>query len=102
MVRSSRPAGGGESDDRHCAAEPRQCLEHQGRRGRGAGIPHQLGAGVWIYLGRDGETLVILLTGGTKQRQDDDIKEAQQLWAECKRRRQPMAVTRSFKKMVDD
>ncbi len=47
------------------------------------------GPGYRIYLGRDGETLVILLTGGTKQRQQRDIARAKELWADYKRRRKP-------------
>lgn len=39
------------------------------------------------YRGRDGDVLVILLTGGTKKRQSRDIETAQALWAEYKRRR---------------
>jgi putative addiction module killer protein len=42
-----------------------------------------------VYFGRDGETLVILLTGGTKQRQQRDIERAKELWADYKRRRKP-------------
>jgi len=38
------------------------------------------GAGIRIYLGRDGDRLVILLHGGTKHRQSDDITKAKQLW----------------------
>ena len=34
------------------------------------------GPGYRVYFGRDGETLVILLTGGTKKRQQRDIEEA--------------------------
>jgi putative addiction module killer protein len=45
------------------------------------------GPGYRLYLGRDGETLVILLCGGTKQRQDADIERARELWLEYKRRR---------------
>jgi putative addiction module killer protein len=45
------------------------------------------GPGYRVYLGRDGETLVILLTGGTKQRQQQDIREAIELWADFRRRR---------------
>ena len=45
------------------------------------------GPGYRLYLGRDGELLVILLTGGTKQRQDTDIARAQAHWADYKRRR---------------
>ena len=47
------------------------------------------GPGFRVYFGRDGETLVILLTGGTKQRQQRDIKRAKELWADYKRRRKP-------------
>ena len=47
------------------------------------------GPGYRVYFGRDGETLVILLTGGTKQRQQRDIERAKELWAGYKRRRKP-------------
>jgi putative addiction module killer protein len=49
------------------------------------------GPGYRIYLGRDGETLVILLTGGTKQRQQRDIARAKEFWTDYKRRRRPPA-----------
>ena len=45
------------------------------------------GAGYRVYFGRDGDSLVILLTGGTKQRQQKDIETAKELWADYKRRR---------------
>ncbi len=51
--------------------------------GCGAGV----GPGYRVYFGRDGETLVILLTGGSKQRQQRDIDMAKALWADYKRRR---------------
>jgi putative addiction module killer protein len=38
------------------------------------------GAGFRVYLGKEGETLVILLHGGTKKRQSDDIAKAKELW----------------------
>ena len=47
------------------------------------------GPGYRVYFGRDGEVLVILLTGGTKQRQQRDIETAKELWADYKRRRPP-------------
>jgi putative addiction module killer protein len=47
------------------------------------------GPGYRIYFGRDGETLVILLGGGTKKRQSNDIRAAQKCWADYKRRRKP-------------
>jgi len=45
------------------------------------------GPGYRIYLGREGEQIVILLWGGTKQRQSDDIARAKQLWAAYKAER---------------
>jgi putative addiction module killer protein len=38
------------------------------------------GPGYRVYFGRDGETLVILLTGGTKKRQQRDIEAAHSYW----------------------
>ncbi len=45
------------------------------------------GPGYRVYFGRDGEVLVILLTGGTKKRQQRDIDTAKALWSDYKRRR---------------
>lgn len=45
------------------------------------------GPGYRVYFGQDGETLVILLAGGTKRRQQSDIQSARSLWAEYKRRK---------------
>lgn len=45
------------------------------------------GPGYRVYFGRDGDVLVILLTGGTKKRQQRDIETAKALWADYKRRR---------------
>ena len=42
------------------------------------------GSGIRIYLGRENEKLVILLHGGTKRRQSDDIAKAKQLWRNYK------------------
>jgi len=49
------------------------------------------GPGYRVYFGRDGETLVILLTGGTKQRQQRDIGRAKEFWMDYRRRRKPPA-----------
>jgi len=38
------------------------------------------GPGYRVYFGRDGEALVILLTGGTKKRQQRDIDTAHAHW----------------------
>jgi putative addiction module killer protein len=42
------------------------------------------GPGYRIYFGRDGMKLVILLGGGTKARQNADVRKAQEAWAEYK------------------
>jgi len=45
------------------------------------------GPGYRVYFGKDGDTLVILLGGGTKKRQQADIVAAQALWQEYKKRK---------------
>src|ERR1051326_8973090 len=42
------------------------------------------GPGYRVYFGHDGPTLVILLTGGTKKRQQRDIDEAHACWQDYK------------------
>jgi putative addiction module killer protein len=44
------------------------------------------GPGYRIYFGKDGEDLIILLGGGSKARQDDDIKDAHARWRDYKQR----------------
>jgi putative addiction module killer protein len=44
------------------------------------------GPGYRIYFGRDADTLVILLAGGTKARQQKDIEVAAVRWSDYKRR----------------
>jgi len=45
------------------------------------------GPGFRIYFGRDGDRLVLLLCGGTKQRQQQDIERAYASWQAYKRRK---------------
>lgn len=45
------------------------------------------GPGYRVYLGWDGAVLVVLLGGGTKKRQQRDIENAQDRWADYKRRK---------------
>lgn len=47
----------------------------------------KFGPGYRVYFGQDGDTLVILLGGGTKRRQQKDIAEAKAAWAEYKQRK---------------
>ena len=48
------------------------------------------GPGYRIYFGRDGDTLVILLSGGTKNRQQGDIAQAKRRWQDYKMRSKAM------------
>ena len=60
-------------------------------RGVGSGVlEHRIhiGPGYRVYFGRDGDTLIVLLGGGTKERQQRDIEDARDLWQEYKRRKQ--------------
>jgi putative addiction module killer protein len=57
----------------------------------GAGVYEykiNFGPGYRVYFWREGEQLVILLGGGTKQRQQNDIKVALERWADYKIRKQ--------------
>ena len=45
------------------------------------------GPGLRIYLAWDGQTLVILLGGGTKRRQSKDIDAAKAAWGQYKARK---------------
>jgi len=80
----------------HAAAKVALAVTRMGQgnlsntKGVGAGLHEytvDFGPGYRIYFGRDGERLVILLGGGTKKRQQEDIRRAQYLWADYKRRK---------------
>lgn len=45
------------------------------------------GPGFRIYLGRDGDKLIIVLGGGTKKTQQNDIEKAVALWQEYRQRK---------------
>jgi len=45
------------------------------------------GPGYRIYFGKDGDSLVILLIGGTKKRQSHDISLAINYWQDYKERK---------------
>lgn len=55
----------------------------------GGVLEHRIhsGPGYRIYLGRDGERVVILLGGGTKRRQRQDIEHAHALWNDYRERK---------------
>ena len=46
------------------------------------------GPGYRVYFGLDGTTLIILLGGGDKKTQADDVREALRRWADYKARKQ--------------
>lgn len=45
------------------------------------------GPGYRVYFGKDGPSLIILLGGGTKKRQQSDIRRALELWTAYKIRK---------------
>ena len=49
-------------------------------------LKEHLGAGYRVYFGRHGQTVVILLCGGSKNSQAADIKTAREYWEDWKRR----------------
>jgi len=59
-------------------------------KGVGGGVLEyrvSFGPGYRIYFGKDGELLVVLLAGGTKKRQQRDIKDAIARWQDYKARK---------------
>jgi len=59
-------------------------------KGVGSGVFEyrlDFGPGYRVYFAKDGETLVILLGGGTKKRQRRDINAALANWQDYKRRK---------------
>ena len=47
------------------------------------------GPGYRVYFGCDGNTVIVLLCGGDKRKQDTDIEKAVALWQEYGNRRKP-------------
>jgi putative addiction module killer protein len=45
------------------------------------------GPGYRVYVGKDGDRLIILLGGGTKRGQQKDIEKAESIWKEYKERK---------------
>ena len=60
-------------------------------KGVGSGVFEcriDFGPGYRVYLGKDGDALVILLGGGSKQRQSRDIEAAKERWRDYKVRKE--------------
>jgi putative addiction module killer protein len=84
--------------DRHAQAKITVSLTRLARgnrshvKGVGGGVAElkvDFGPGYRIYFGQDGQTLIILLAGGTKKRQGEDIATAAARWADYKERKTP-------------
>lgn len=59
-------------------------------KGVGAGVFERkidFGPGYRIYFGKEGESVVILLGGSTKQRQQEAIEAAKERWTDYRRRK---------------
>lgn len=59
----------------------------------GAGVYEckiSFGPGYRVYFGKEGEQTVILLGGGTKQRQQNDIRLALERWGDYKQRKKQL------------
>lgn len=58
--------------------------------GVGSGVYEQkidFGPGYRVYFGKDGDEIIILLCGGTKKRQSNDIAAAKEYWQDYKKRK---------------
>jgi putative addiction module killer protein len=59
-------------------------------KGVGSGVLEyrlDIGPGYRIYFGKDGQTVIVLLGGGTKRRQSADIAAAVACWQDYKQRK---------------
>jgi putative addiction module killer protein len=59
----------------------------KGLGGSVAELKVDFGPGYRVYFGQDGDVLIILLAGGTKKRQREDIMTAKARWVEYKARK---------------
>ena len=87
MVRASRCRGSRQSDH---GAVSNGAGNLSNVKAVGQGVAEyriDFGPGYRVYLGQDGDVLVILLGGGTKKGQNTDIQLAQQRWRDYKARK---------------
>jgi len=68
-------------------------------KGVGKGVKElRFRSGLRVYFGEDGDTLVLLLTGGDKDSQQNDIELAQDYWKDFKERKNARKKTNKKKK----
>jgi len=76
------------SQARQIRVEARLGRVRNGNFGPGRNLPRGMGElifddGLRIYYGKQGSKLILIICGGDKKTQRDDIKKAKQLWREC-------------------
>ena len=91
MVRRLGLNGSQQNQDCPCPYGGRKPVQRKRHWRRRIGIPNTLWAGYRVYFGRDGDTLIVLLGGGAKSRQQKDVENARDLWQEYKHRKQQEA-----------
>jgi putative addiction module killer protein len=87
MVYRSPRTRSSEGDRRHCSNGAGQRRKCKGSWIWSIRIRSDLGPGYRIYFGKDGEQIIILLGGGTKKRQQNDINPALARWQDYKQRK---------------
>jgi putative component of toxin-antitoxin plasmid stabilization module len=87
MVRGTQCRSLGKGRSSGLPIDCRQLVERERRR---AGVFERkidAGPGYRVYFGKDGDRLVILLGGSTKQRRQQAIETAKERWADYRRRK---------------
>jgi putative addiction module killer protein len=86
MIRGAQRRSCGKSDSRHLSTLRRELVKREGSRTGVFERTIDAGPGYRVYFGKDGDRLVILLGGSTKQRQQQAIEAAKERWADYRRR----------------
>ncbi len=76
--------------------------KHSNAKSVGSGVAEykvDFGPGYRIYFGKDGDKLIILLCGGDKKSQRDDIQKAKGYWQDYKNLKKQEAKDGTYKKV---